>query len=573
LAPSALPKKVEEGITAMKKYLLFSVSLLFVSLLFTSSTALRPVSARPQRPQFATGRLLVKYRAQVEDREIERDITERMSPAGRSQVESLHTNALGKFYVVKLPEGVSVEEAGRVLSQSPDVEYAEPDYYLYPSETTPDDPLFTTEWGMFNSGPPSGKAGADINAPKAWDISTGSDDVVAAVIDTGVQITHKDLAANVWVNPGEIPGNGADDDSNGYIDDINGWNFFDNNNQVFDPVTDQGQGSHGTHVAGTIGAVGNNGTGVAGVAWHVKLMVLKFIGPQPDGSGYNGKTSDAIKSINYVITERKRGINVRVINASWDGRKNAQGLHDAIAAAGQAGIVFVCAAGNGNIGLDNDVSPVYPAAWNDIPSLISVSALDDQDNLAYFSYFGHQTVGVGAPGVNVMSTLPIDSYGQNSGTSMASPHVAGIAVLLAAHEPSLSPDQIVHRIITTAKPVVTLASKTISSGMADAFNALTNQVADPGSPEIAAVATTKKVITVDGIGFRNGTAVVEAGGVSLGSASYDSSFALPNGTITELSVRIGKALMKSTFPPGVPVQITVFNPTTGERSSPFTYTN
>ena len=557
----------------MKKYLMFSVAFLFVSLLFTSPSILRPVSAKRQRPQFASDRLLVKYRTQVEDREIERDITERMLPASSSQIQSLHTNALGKFYVVKLSNGLSVEEAASILRQSPNVEYAEPDYYLYPTDTTPDDPLFTTEWGMFNSGPPTGKSGADINAPKAWDISTGSDDVVAAVIDTGVQLTHPDLAANAWVNPNEIAGNGSDDDGNGFVDDINGWNFFDNNNQVFDPVVDQGQGGHGTHVAGTLGAVGNNATGVAGVAWHVKLMVLKFIGQQPDGS-YMGQTSDAIKAINYAITERKRGINLRVINASWAGRKNAQGLHDAIAAAGNAGIVFVCAAGNGDIGFDNDDPDfaLYPAAWSDIPTLISVSALDDQDNLAFFSFFGHQTVGVGAPGVGIMSTLPINSYGQISGTSMASPHVAGIAVLLAAHEPSLTPGQIVQRIINTAKPVLTLASKTISSGRADAFNALTNQTADPGSPQIAAVTTNKKWITVDGIGFRNGSAVVEAGGVSLGTATYDNSFALANGTITELSVKLGKALIRSMFPPGVPVQIDVFNPTTGERSAPFTYT-
>ena len=557
----------------MKKYLMFFVAFLFLSLLFTSSRVITPVSAKRERPEFASDRVLVKYRTQIEDREIERDITERVLPAGRSQIESLHTNALGKFYVVKLPGGLSVEEASSILRQSPNVEYAEPDYYLYPTDTTPDDPLFTSEWGMFNSGPPTGKAGADINAPKAWDISTGSDDVVAAIIDTGVQLTHPDLAANAWVNPHEIAGNGADDDGNGFVDDINGWNFFDNNNQVFDPVTDRGAGGHGTHVAGTLGAVGNNTTGVAGVAWHVKLMVLKFIGLQSSGL-YNGQTSDAIKAINYAITERNRGINLRVINASWAGRKNAQGLHDAINAAGQAGIVFVCAAGNGDIGFNNDDphSSLYPAAWSDIPTLISVSALDDLDNLAFFSYFGHQTVAVGAPGVGIMSTFPIDSYGQMSGTSMASPHVAGIAVLLAAHEPSLTADQIVHRIISTAKPVLTLASKTISSGRADAFNALTNQLADAGSPQIAAVTTNKKWITVDGIGFRNGSSVIEAGGVALGNAVYDSSFALPNGTITELSVKLGKALIGSTFPPGVPVQITVFNPTTGERSAAFVYT-
>jgi len=560
----------------MKKYLLYIVSISFVGLFFISVKGVKPVSARGQRPQYVSGRLLVKYKAHVEAPEIERDIAGRMMPSRSAGIESLQTSALGKFYLVKLRQGVSVEEAASVLRQSPNVEYAEPDYYLYPTDTVPNDPFFKDglQWDMFNTGSPGGKAGADINAPKAWDITTGSNDVVVAVIDTGVDISHQDLAANVWANPGEIAGNGVDDDGNGFIDDVNGWNFFDNNNQVFDPVNDAaGEGTHGTHVSGTIGAVGNNGIGVAGVAWQVKLMILKFIGRQSDGS-YTGITSDAIKAINYVIEERKRGINVRAINASWAGSKNAQILHDAIATAGQAGVVFVCAAGNGPLGLNDDDpdSALYPAAWSDIPTLMSVAAVDDQDNLAFFSFFGHQTVAVGAPGVGIISTLPNNQYGQNSGTSMASPHVAGIVALVTAHEPGLTPVQIVQRITNTAKPVLTLASKAISSGRADAFNALTNQVADPGSPQIAAVTTNKKWVTVDGIGFGNGSAVVEANGVALGNSVYDSSFVLANGTITELSVKLGKPLIRSTFPAGVPVDITVFNPATGERSAKFTYT-
>ena len=558
----------------MKKYLLYLVSISFVGLTIISVRGIKPVAARGQRPQFASDRLLVKYRSEIEDPEIERDIAERMMPSGRAEVQSLGTGHLGKFYLVKLPHQASVEEAAARLGRSPAVEYAEPDYFLYPADTTPDDPLFGMEWGMFNTGaqPPGGKAGADINAPKAWDITQGSDDVVVGITDTGVDIKHADLAANIWVNPHEIAGNGVDDDGNGFIDDINGWNFFDNNNQVFDPVNDQGLlGGHGTHVSGTVGAVGNNSTGVAGVAWHVRLMILKFIGRQDDGT-FMGATSDAIKAINYAVGERQRGVNIRAINASWAGTKNAQALHDAIDAAGKAGIVFVCAAGNSSVGADNDVNALYPAAWSDIPGLISVAAVDDQDNLAFFSNFGHQTVGVGAPGVGIMSTLPNNSYGQNTGTSMATPHVSGIAVLLAAHEPALTPTQIVQRIIATSKPVLTLASKAIGSGRADAFNALTNQTADPGSPQIATVTTNKKWITVDGIGFRNGSAVVEAGGVALGDAVYDSSFVLANGTITELSVKLGKSLMRSTFPSGIPVQVTVFNPATGERSAPFTYT-
>src|SRR5215813_9232987 len=277
----------------MKKYLLYLVSVSFVGLSITLMRGIKPVSAKGQRPQFASDRLLVKYRSEVEDLEIERDIAARVLPSGRAEAESLRTGHLGKFYLVKLPQGASVEEAASRLSRSPAVEYAEPDYFLYPADTTPDDPLFGMEWGMFNTGaqPPGGKAGADINATKAWDITTGSDDVVVGITDTGVDITHPDLSPNIWVNPHEIAGNGVDDDGNGFIDDVNGWNFFDNNNRVFDPVNDQGfQGGHGTHVSGTIGAVGNNSVGVAGVAWHVKLMILKFIGRQADGT-FVGATS------------------------------------------------------------------------------------------------------------------------------------------------------------------------------------------------------------------------------------------------------------------------------------------
>jgi subtilisin family serine protease len=562
----------------MKKYQLYIVAISFAALVLIPVKAARPVLATGQRAQFVSGQLLVKYRSEVEAAEIERDIDDWVPPSIRVGMQPLHTSALGKFYLVKLHHGVSVEDAVSMLNRSPRVEYAEPNYYVRPMETTPNDPFFPQEWGMLNTGtlPPGSKAGADIEAARAWDITTGGD-VVVATTDTGVDYNHEDLASNIWVNPNEIAGNGIDDDGNGFVDDINGWNFFDNNNRVFDPINDQGPiGGHGTHVSGTIGAVGNNGKGVAGVAWQVKLMILKFIGRQSDGT-FTGATSDAISAINYAIAERKRGINVRVINASWAGSKNAQALHDAINAAGKAGILFVCAAGNADSGQgQNNDDPnlaLYPAAWSDIPSLMSVAALDDQDNLAFFSYYGHGTVAVGAPGVGIISTFPNNTYGQNTGTSMATPHVSGVAVLLAAHEPSLTPVQIAQRIISTSQPVLSLASKVMGSGRVDAYNALTNHAADQGSPQIAAVATTKKWITVDGIGFGNGSAVVEANGVSLGNAVYDSSFVLANGTITELSVKLGKSLMRSTFPPGVPVPVTVFNPTTGERSSPFTFTN
>ncbi|HKV39524.1 MAG TPA: S8 family serine peptidase, partial [Blastocatellia bacterium] len=249
-----------------------------------------------------------------------RAVAEQIFPshvAGSRPVES--TGAPG-LYQIDLDRSMSVEQAVSQAKNDPRVDFAEPNYYYYPAETVPNDTLFFQEWDMANSGsqPPGGKAGADIEATRAWDITTGSDNVVAAVIDTGVDLSNPDLAPNAWINP-------STDDGTGLPNDINGWNFLSNNNLVFDPNTDVGgDRGHGTHVAGTIGAVGDNGMLVAGVAWHVKIMVLKFLGLQSDGS-VGGSTADAIKSINFVIAQKKLGINVRVINASWAGPNPSQG--------------------------------------------------------------------------------------------------------------------------------------------------------------------------------------------------------------------------------------------------------
>src|SRR6185369_9591848 len=195
------------------------------------------------------------------------------------------------------------------------------------TNVVPNDPSFGLCWGLNNTGQTvngdTGTAGADINAPEAWDIFTGDPNFFIADIDTGANMAHPDLAANIWVNPGEIAGNGIDDDGNGFIDDVNGWSFYDDTNKTF---RDNGEDFHGTHVAGSIGAVGNNGKGVTGVAWHVKLMSVKFLGgPQGKGS-----TSNAVKGINYAIDMRNRGVNVRVINASWGGGGDSTALRQAI---------------------------------------------------------------------------------------------------------------------------------------------------------------------------------------------------------------------------------------------------
>lgn len=484
-----------------------------------------------------------------------------------TKAEALETAEPNGTYLVQLNGTMSVEAAIELAELDPRVEYAEPNYLCYTTETRPNDPMFNEMWNLYNAGPDSSdnKAGADIGAIKAWDITTGSSDVVVAVIDTGVYLDHADLAANAWVNPGEVAGNGRDDDGNGFVDDVNGWNFQSGNNQVYtDPTNDR----HGTHVSGTIGATGNNGVGVTGVAWRVKLMGLKFLGGGP--SSIDG----AIRAINYAIDQKRRGANVRVINASWIASGESRALHDAIVAAGNADILFVCGAGNGgsdSVGDDLDSAPVYPAAYTDIPSLISVAAVDYADNLATFSNFGRRSVSVAAPGVSIVSTYPENGYGYMKGTSMATPHVSGIAALIAAREPRLTAADIKVRIIATAEPVPSLAGKVVAAGRANAYNALRNASPSVGQPVVTSVETTKKVVSISGTGFVSGSMVVEVNAAPLPAPKYDSSSRVANGSYTRMTIKLSKSNMKSVFPAGVQVSVTVLNTSTGERSAAFLF--
>jgi len=340
--------------------------------------------------------------------------------------------------------------------------------------TVPNDPSFTTLYGLNNVGQTGGTTDADIDAPEAWNVTTGSSATIVAVIDTGIDYTHPDLAANIWTNPGEIAGNGVDDDHNGFVDDVHGYDFVNNDG---DPMDDH---SHGTHVSGTIGAVGNNGTGIAGVNWNVSLMALKFL----DASG-SGSTADAIRAINYATMMRTTyGVNVRVTSNSWSGGSYEVGMLDAINAGGSAGIMFVAAAGNS--ATNTDASPSYPAAY-DSPAIVSVAATDSTDSLAWFSNYGATSVDLAAPGVDIYSTLPGNRYGTMSGTSMATPHVAGVAALALAVDPSLSVAQLKSRLLDNVDPVASLLGKTVSGGRLNAANVV-NAVAAHG-PTVAIVSS------------------------------------------------------------------------------------
>jgi subtilisin family serine protease len=357
---------------------------------------------------------------------------------------------------------VATENLPSVLDawrQAPGVRYVEPDYRLQLLDTVPDDPRFGELYGLNNSGQTGGSPGSDIDAPQAWDISTGSSDVVIVSIDTGIDYRHEDLAANMWVNPGEIPGDGIDNDGNGYIDDIHG---IDTANGDSDPLDDNG---HGTHTAGTMAGVGNNGIGVTGIAWNAKLMALKFL-----SSAGNGSTSDAIAAIQYMTMMKTRyGVNIVVSNNSWGGGEASEALREAIAASIDAGILFVAAAGN--LSSNNDQFPSYPASF-DLPGIVSVAATDHRDVLASFTNYGANSVDLAAPGVDILSTTPNNTYSRFSGTSMAAPHVAGVAALLADVNPGLSPRELAEILSEGADRLPQLAGQVKSGGRLNAVGSL-----------------------------------------------------------------------------------------------------
>lgn len=322
------------------------------------------------------------------------------------------------WFQVDIGPSTDVARALSAFQSRADVVQATPDFAVS-STALPNDSSFSSLWGLSNSGSQGGVSAADINAAQAWNFGT-STNIVTAVIDSGVDYRHPDLIANIWSNVREISGNGIDDDNNGFVDDMRGWDFANNDN---DPMDDNG---HGTHVAGTIGAVGNNSLGVTGVAWSAAIMPLKFLDKEGSGS-----LSDAIQAINYA---RVNG--AKVINASWSGGGFSSALQSAITQFRNAGGVFVAAAGNENS--NNATVPSYPANYSGV---ISVGASTRSDTLASFSNFG-TNVQIVAPGQSILSTLPGKAYGTMSGTSMASPHVAGAIALLWGQNPTRTATQI-----------------------------------------------------------------------------------------------------------------------------------
>ncbi len=320
----------------------------------------------------------------------------------------------------------------------------------------PNDPKFAEQWALNNLGKDGGTERADIDALRAWQKTRGSEKIVVAVLDSGVDYTHEDLVANMWSRPDSVPE--YTDDELGSFDDVHG---FDADANAGDPMDDNG---HGTHCAGIIGAEGDNGKGVAGINWNVSIMPLKFL-----GRGGFGTTKNAIEAINYAIDRKQKGVNVRVINASWGSTQYSRALEDAIRAAGEQGILFVAAAGNN--GTDNDKRAHYPSNY-DLPNVISVAALDRTDSMASFSNFGIKTVHIAAPGREILSTWLGDAYREASGTSMATPYVSGVAALILANESNLSMAKLRERILGSVDKLDSLEGKVASSGRVCAANAL-----------------------------------------------------------------------------------------------------
>jgi subtilisin family serine protease len=372
----------------------------------------------------------------------------------------------GDLELLRLPPGLAVADAVRGIQADEAVTFAEPNW-IYTHDATSNDPYYTNGslWGMYGAATtPANQFGS--GAGQAWaNGHVGSNTIYVGIIDEGV-MPHNDFGTNVWVNPGEVAGNGVDDDGNGYVDDVRGWDFDGDDNTTYDGSEDD----HGTHVAGTIGAAGGNTVGVAGVNWNVTMIPAKFLGRR------GGSTANAIKAIDYLIDLKSRyGIELVATNNSWGGGGFSQALLDAINRSGDAGILFVAAAGNGGkdgVGDNNDAVASYPSNYvcqsSNGDCVIAVAAITSTGAKSSFSNYGATTVDLGAPGSAIVSTVPgrrdASDYASYSGTSMATPHVTGAAALYASTHPGATAAQIKAAILAAATPTASLAGRTVTGG-------------------------------------------------------------------------------------------------------------
>ncbi len=410
---------------------------------------------------FAAGQLIIQYRSFA----TAADKLRVQKILGASKSEKIgarggRMNLRGDIDLVSFSSATSLANTIDALARDPAIDYAEPNWLVH-HMTTPNDPYYTNGslWGMYGAATtPANTYGAGAGAASNNNCSS----VVVGVIDEGYMYTHPDIAANAYKNPGDSTFDGVDNDNNGYVDDVYGWDFDGNNNSVFDGAGDD----HGTHVSGTIGGVGNNGIGVAGICHSVKIMDAKFLGSQ------GGTTANAILAVDYFTGLKNKGMNIVATNNSWGGGGFSQGLYDAIERANTAGILFVAAAGNS--GANNDTTPSYPSNYTNA-NIIAVAALNSNGTMASYSQYGATTVDICAPGSAVYSTVPVASgkgrnasivggYASYSGTSMATPHVTGAAALYKAHNPGATAAQIKAAILGSATPTTACAGKVVTGG-------------------------------------------------------------------------------------------------------------
>lgn len=439
-------------------------------ILAAASAILAQSSSEP----YVKDEVLVKFRPEISVAAREAALEN----AGADIVEKLADSG---WFRVKISGGENVGSAVARLAGKAAVEAAQPNFY-YRLLLTPNDPQFSSS-GMYGL--------TKISAPQAWDLTTGSSSVVVADIDTGMRYTHQDLAPNAWINAGEIAGNGVDDDNNGYIDDVYGWDFFYNDSNPIDDA-----GGHGTHTAGTIGAAGNNLLNVVGVNWNVKIMPIKIYSP----NGTDSTSAMLVNAYSYVRMMKLRGVNIRVTNNSYGGCGEAcgydQATKDALDAMGDAGILNVFAAGNAGVNNDTAADPSYPAVYTS-PSILAVASSTSTDARSGFSSWGPISVDLAAPGSGVLSTYNTSDSATAtlSGTSMATPHTAGAAALLSAYNPSLSAASLKATLMNTVDVITTptnWAAYVKSGGRLNVFAALQNQTVCTFTPSASTVAVRTK---------------------------------------------------------------------------------
>ena len=442
------------------------------------SSEAQPVVPPGKAKRAAKGELIIKFKADVTDVQIESVLR-----SGKLKLKRhLRTGPMAKrkqHGITLASSELDQDAAINELETLPGVEYVE-ENQIYTHQAVSNDPYVTANytWGLYGDlSSPANTYGSQ--AAEAWmNGYTGTNGVYVAVIDEGIDVGHTDLAANIWRNPFD-PVDGLDNDGNGYADDVHGWDFYSDGNAVFDSAGD----THGTHVAGTIGAKGGNGSGVAGVNWDVTILAGKFLGA--DG----GTTFDAVEAIDYFVDLKERhGLNIVAINASWGGGGYSRSLHEAVIRAAKAGILFVAAAGNE--GLNNDTAGSYPANLDTTKgtssesaapydAVISVAAINNSGGLAPFSNYGAANVDIGAPGVRILSTYPGNYLAYMDGTSMATPHVTGAIALYCSTHPGASAESVRQAILGSAIATPSLAAKTVTGGR---LNLGTIATPAPGTP-------------------------------------------------------------------------------------------